>query len=181
MTVSIDFSQTLLSVYCLFYYVVWLDFILVSFTFVNQFLPMDWLWEWFMFLTLFIRLTHVNVLHWVIRLYIYVVLVNKGIGLILVIQIFCPSSLSVLYSKDVYPTSSIVWSTICPFMYWNHIMLYKTLLYNFNNQCFFTLLILWFIYIYVRYYVFIYYYCYHPLSALYIFIIPSSFYTNHTT
>ncbi len=31
-----------------------------------------------------------------------------GIGLILVIQTFYPSTLSVLYNKDVYPTSSIV-------------------------------------------------------------------------
>ncbi len=36
------------------------------------------------------------------------VLVNEGIGLISVIQTFYPSTLSVLYNKDVYPTSSIV-------------------------------------------------------------------------
>ncbi len=34
-------TLTLLSVYCLFYYVVWLDRIPVYFTFVYQFLPMD--------------------------------------------------------------------------------------------------------------------------------------------
>ncbi len=34
--------------------------------------------------------------------------VNEGIGLILVIQTFYPSTLGVLYNKDVYPTSSIV-------------------------------------------------------------------------
>ncbi len=36
------------------------------------------------------------------------ILVNEGIGLILVIQTFNPSTLSVLYNKDVYPNSSIV-------------------------------------------------------------------------
>ncbi len=35
-------------------------------------------------------------------------LVNEVICLILVIQTFSPSALSVLYNKDVYPTSSIV-------------------------------------------------------------------------
>ncbi len=35
-------------------------------------------------------------------------LVNEGIGLILVIQTFYPSTLSVLHNKEVYPTSSIV-------------------------------------------------------------------------
>ncbi len=57
---------------------------------------------------LFARLTYVNVLHWIIRLYYYGFLVNEGIGLILVIQIWHPSSLSVLYSKDVYPTYTVV-------------------------------------------------------------------------
>ncbi len=42
-------------------------------------------------------------------------LVNEGIGHILVIQTFDPSTVSVLYNKDVYPTSSIVWSTTFPF------------------------------------------------------------------
>ncbi len=35
-------------------------------------------------------------------------IVNEGIGLILVIQTFYQSTLSVLYKKDVFPTSSIV-------------------------------------------------------------------------
>ncbi len=42
-------------------------------------------------------------------------LVNEGIGLILVIQTFDPSTLSVLYNKDVYTTFSMVWSTTFPF------------------------------------------------------------------
>ncbi len=64
-----------------------------------------------MFLTLFAQLTYVNVLHWIVRIYYYGILVNEGICFILVIQIFYPSSLSVLYSKDVYSTYST-----CPFI-----------------------------------------------------------------
>ncbi len=59
-------------------------------------------------LTLFAQLTYANVLHWIVGLYYYGFLVNEGIGLILVIQTFNPSTLSVLYNRDVYPTSSIV-------------------------------------------------------------------------
>ncbi len=61
------------------------------------------LWEWFMNFSLFAWLTYVNVLyvHWIVRPYYYGFLVNEGIGLILVIQTFYPSVLSVLYSKDV--------------------------------------------------------------------------------
>ncbi len=44
----------------------------------------------------------------IVGLYYYDFLVNEGIGLILVIQTFNPSTFSVLYNKDVYPTSSIV-------------------------------------------------------------------------
>ncbi len=70
--------------------------------------------EWFMILTLFAQLTYVDVLHWIVGLYYFGFLVNEGIGLILVIQTFYPPALSVLY-KDVYSTSSIVWSTTFPF------------------------------------------------------------------
>ncbi len=55
-----------------------------------------------MILTLFARLTYVNVLHLIVGFYYYGILVNE------VIQTFYPSPLSVLYNKDVYPTSSIV-------------------------------------------------------------------------
>ncbi len=58
-----------------------------------------------MILTLFARLTYINVLHWIVTLYYYGFLVNKGIGLIFVIQTFYPSVLSVLYDKDVYTTA----------------------------------------------------------------------------
>ncbi len=61
-----------------------------------------------MILTLFNQLTHVDVLYWIVGLYYYGFLVNEGIGLLLVIQTFYPYTLSVLYNKDVYPTSSIV-------------------------------------------------------------------------
>ncbi len=54
-------------------------------------------------------------IHWIVGLYYYGFLVNEGICLILVIQTFDPSILSVLYNKDVYPTSAIVWSTTFPF------------------------------------------------------------------
>ncbi len=67
-----------------------------------------WLWEWSMILTLCAQLIYVNVLHWIVVLYHYGVLVNVGIGLILVIQSFCLSTLSVLYNMDVYPTSSML-------------------------------------------------------------------------
>ncbi len=73
------------------------------------------LWEWLMILTLFAQLAYVDVLHWIVGLYYLGFLVNEGICLILVIQTFYPSTLSVLYNKDVYPTSSIVWSTTFPF------------------------------------------------------------------
>ncbi len=48
-----------------------------------------------MILTLFAQLTFVNVLHWIVGLYYCGFLVNEGIGLILVIQTFYPSILSV--------------------------------------------------------------------------------------
>ncbi len=53
-------------------------------------------------------LYYVGMYHWIVGLYYYGFLVNVGIGLILVIQTFNPSTLSVLYNKDVSPTSSIV-------------------------------------------------------------------------
>ncbi len=68
-----------------------------------------------MILTLFAHLTYVNALHWIVGLYNFGFLVNEGIDLVLVIHIFYPSTLSVLYNKDVYPTSSIVLSTTFPF------------------------------------------------------------------
>ncbi len=61
-----------------------------------------------MILILFAQLAYVNVLHWLVGLYYYGFLVNEVIGLILVIQTLYPSALSVLYNKDIYPTSSIV-------------------------------------------------------------------------
>ncbi len=121
------------------------------------------IWEWLMILTLFAQLTYVNVLYWIVVLYYHGFLVNAGIGLIIVIQIFYKSTLSVLYNKDVYPTSSIVWSTTFPF---NILKSHKTLSYSSDSLCFFTLLILKFIYIYVHFYVFIYYYYHHAVSAL---------------
>ncbi len=54
-------------------------------------------------------------------------------------------------------------------MYLNHIRLHKTLSYRSYTLCFYTLLILRFIYIDVHFYVFIYYYYYHALGALFIF------------
>ncbi len=68
-----------------------------------------------MILTCLAQLTYVNVPHWIVGLYYYGFLVNEGTGLILVIQTFYPSVLSVLYNKDVYLTSSIVSSTTFPF------------------------------------------------------------------
>ncbi len=65
------------------------------------------LWEWLMILSLFARLTYANVLHCIVRHYYYGFLVKEGIGLILVIQTFYTSALSVLYSKDGCPTFSV--------------------------------------------------------------------------
>ncbi len=59
-----------------------------------------------MILTLFAGPTFVNIVLLIVGLYYWGFLVNEGIGLILVIQTFYPSTLSVLYNKDVYPTSS---------------------------------------------------------------------------
>ncbi len=50
-------------------------------------------------LTLFAPLTYVNVLDWIVRSYYHSSLVNEGNGLILVIQTFYPSSLSVLHTQ----------------------------------------------------------------------------------
>ncbi len=61
-----------------------------------------------MILTLFAQPIYVNLLHWIVGLYYYDLLVNKDIGLILVIETIYTSALSVLYNKDFYPTSSIV-------------------------------------------------------------------------
>ncbi len=84
------------------------------------------------------------------------------------IQTFYPSTFSVLYNKDVYPTSSIDDPLPLLLLYLNHIMIYKT--YRSHTLCVFILLILWFIYIYVHFYVFIYYYYYyHDLVVIYIF------------
>ncbi len=116
-----------------------------------------------MILTLFARLTCVSELPWIVRLYYYGLFVNKGIGLILLIQTFCPAAPSVLYNKDVAlllydPLRFIL-------IYLNHIRLYKTPSYRSH-----TLLILRLIDIYVHYYVFIYYYYYHVLGPLYIYL-----------
>ncbi len=61
-----------------------------------------------MILSLFARLTYVNVLYWIVRLYYSGFLVNEGISLRLSNTDFQSIALSVLYSKDVYPTSYIV-------------------------------------------------------------------------
>ncbi len=113
-----------LSVYCIFHYVIWLAFIPIS---------VHGLWEWFMFLTLFAQVTYVNILHWIVKLYYYGFPVNEGICLIFVIHTFRQSALSVFYSKDVSPTSSIVWYTSLPLIILNAFL--------------FTLLTLWFVYI----------------------------------
>ncbi len=107
-------TQTLLSVYCLFYYVVWFDFMPIDVPFVYQLLPMDSEND-LMILTLFAQLTYVNVLFWIVGLYYYDFVVTEGICHILVIQTIYPSTLSVLYNKYVYPTSSIIRSTTFPF------------------------------------------------------------------
>ncbi len=84
----------------------------------------------------------------------------SGICLILVTQTFYPSSLSVLFNKNVYPTS-LYNPLLFLLIYLNHIRLYKTLPYRSYTLVFFYLL---FIYIYVHFYVFIYYYYYHALG-----------------
>ncbi len=52
---------------------------------------------------------------YIVGLYYYGFLANEGIDLILVLQTIYLSALSILYNKDVYQTSSIVWSTTFPF------------------------------------------------------------------
>ncbi len=131
-----------------------------------------------MFLSLVAPLTYVNVLHWIVRLYYYGCLLNEAIGFILVIRTFYPSLLSVKMFTQILPLYDLLLFLSL------YIMLYKIPPYNFHTQCSFTLLMLWFIYIYVHYYVSIYYYYYHPLGALkyilLVIIISSSFYANHT-
>ncbi len=60
-----------------------------------------------MILNLFAQLTYVDVLHWIVGLFYFGFLVNEGIRLILVRQTLYPSTLSVLYNKEVYPTSIV--------------------------------------------------------------------------
>ncbi len=134
-----------------------------------------------MILILFAQLTHVNVLHWIVGLYYYAFLVNRGIGLILVIQTFYPSTLSVLYNKDVY----LLLYDLLLFLllYLNHIRLQKTLSYRSHTLYYFTLLTLWFIYLCTFLCVYILLLsCFGcSLYSILLNIIPSSFYTNHTT
>ncbi len=124
-------TLTFLSVYCLFYYVVWFDFIPINMLHLStNFCP----WTLRMINGFnFVCSTHIywctTLFSWNLYYFVYF-LVNEGIGLILVIQTFYPSSLSVLYNKDVYPTSSIVWSCTLPFNILNHITLHKTLSYH---------------------------------------------------
>ncbi len=115
MVYRIMLPLTLLSVYCLFYYVIWFDFMLINVMHICLPISAHGLWKWLMILTLVDQLTYLNVLHSIERLYYYGFFANEGIGLILGIHTFYPSIQSVLYNKDVYPTSSIVWSTIFPF------------------------------------------------------------------
>ncbi len=61
-------------------------------------------------------------------------LVNEGIGIILLKQTFCPSSLSVHFSKDIYPILLLCDPLLFLLLYLNHIMLYKTLSYHFHTQ-----------------------------------------------
>ncbi len=100
------------------------------------------------------------------ELYYYGFLVNEGIGLILVIQTFDPSTLNVLYNKVSTQPALLYDPLLFLLIYLNHIRPHKTLSYRSYSLYFFTLLILKFIYIYVHYYVFIYYYYYPALGAL---------------
>ncbi len=87
-----------------------------------------------MLLPLFAQLTYVNVLCWVVRFSYYGFLINEGIGLILVIQIFHPFQPLWLYDPLLFGL-----------LYLSHIILYETLSYHFYTQIIFTLLKLWFI------------------------------------
>ncbi len=91
-------------------------------------------------------MTYVNVgydpdsfisLHWIVGLYYYDILVNEGIGGILVIQTFYPSTLSVLYNKEVYPTSLLYYPLLFLLIYLNQIRLHKTLSYCSYSRYFF--------------------------------------------
>ncbi len=137
-----------------------------------------------MILTLSAQLTYVNVKHWIVGLSYYCFLVNESIALILVIQTFYPSTLSVLYNKDVYLSLLLYDPLHFLLIYLNHIRLHKTLSYRSYSLYFFTLLILKCIYIYVQYYVFIHLLLLSCFGCspciLLLSIIPSSFYANHT-
>ncbi len=76
------------------------------------------------------------------------------------------STLSVLYNKDVCPTSSIVWSTTFPFnIFKSHQTTQNTIISFLFSIPFYFTDIKFYIY-YVHYYVFIYYYYYPALGAL---------------
>ncbi len=89
-------------------------------------------------------------------------------SVIVAIQTFDPSTLSVLYNKDVYPTSSIVWSTTFPFhIFKSHYTTQNTIISFLFSILFYFTDIKFYRYIYVHYYyVFIYYYYYPALGAL---------------
>ncbi len=136
------------------------------------------LWVWLMILTLFAQLIYVNVLHLDGGTLLLWLLVNEGIGIILVIQTFYPSTLSVLYNKDVYPTSSIVWWTTFPFnIFKSHYTTQNTIIsFIFSIRFYFTDIK---IYIYLcRLLLLSCFGCSQYILSLN--IIPSSFYHNHT-
>ncbi len=130
---------------CLFDYVVWIDFISVEFR-SCLLISAHELWEWFMLLTLFARLTYVYVLHGMVRLHYYGYLGNEGISLILVIHAFHHLFLVYYIGKDFYPAFFVVRSTVFHLLYLSHFILHETLSYQFYTSCIFILLILWFIY-----------------------------------
>ncbi len=154
--------------------------------------------ERFMFVTLFVWLTYIN--HWIVKLYQYGFLVNEVIGLIVAIQTFYPNSLSVLYSKYIYP-SSIVWSTTFPFIVLkSHYAIWNTIISFPNFMLFYVTYTMAYIYLCTFVCVYIQLLPVHhtldwehreielvlssllcSLHIVLLSIIPSSFYANHTT
>ncbi len=100
-----------------------------------------------------------------------------------IVVLLFTSILSVLYNKDVYPTSSFYDPLLILLIYLNHIRLHKTLSYRSYSLYIITLLILNFIYLrtLLCVYILLLLSCFGcPQNIILFSIIPSSFSNNHT-
>ncbi len=126
-------TLTLLSVYCLFYYVVWLNFIPIKFTIVYQFLPLDSendlcfkLYFLDSYMLMYYILLSQAVLLWFSSEWGHIVK-----------QTVYPAFRSVFIVKMSSRPLLLYDPLLFLLFYLSHIMLIKTLSYHFHTLCFF--------------------------------------------